>query len=63
MVLARPEQFGAEAAQHTADQGRTLFHHAQGFGLGFGDGGAGALRRLQGTAHAGDVGPVRAVAR
>jgi hypothetical protein len=57
-VLARAEQFGTEAAQHPADQGRALFHDAQGIGLGFRDGGAGALRRLQGAAHARDVGPV-----
>ena len=57
-VLARAEQFGPEAAQHAADQRRALFHDAQGLGLGFGDGGARALRRLQRAAHARDVGPV-----
>ena len=30
MVLARAEQFGADAAQHAAEQGCALFHHALG---------------------------------
>ncbi|WP_439570592.1 hypothetical protein [Methylibium sp.] len=57
-VLARAEQLGPEAAQHAADEGRALFHHSQGLGLRFRDGGASAPCRLKRAAHPRDVRPV-----